>query len=63
VKAAADHQISLTDPNACFMATGGNGTGIVGYKLQTAVDAQHHLIVADWPACADRHRRRWIARG
>src|ERR1700741_3978493 len=28
------------------MATSGKGTGIVGYNVQTAVDAQHHLIVA-----------------
>ena len=28
------------------MATSGRGTGIVGYNVQTAVDAQRHLIVA-----------------
>ena len=28
------------------MATNGKGTGIVGYNVQTAVDAKHHLIVA-----------------
>jgi hypothetical protein len=28
------------------MATSGRGTGIVGYNVQTAVDAEHHLIVA-----------------
>ena len=28
------------------MATSGRGTGIVGYNVQTAVDAKHHLIVA-----------------
>jgi hypothetical protein len=28
------------------MATSGKGTGVVGYNVQTAVDAQHHLIVA-----------------
>jgi hypothetical protein len=27
-------------------ATSGRGTGIVGYNVQTAVDAKHHLIVA-----------------
>ena len=37
-------QISLTDPDARSMKT--RGTGIVGYNVQTAVDAQHHLIVA-----------------
>jgi transposase len=39
-------QISLTDPDARSMATSGRGTGIVGYNVQTAVDAKHHLIVA-----------------
>jgi transposase len=46
VQAAPDHQISLTDPDARAMATNGKGTGIVGYNVQTAVDAKHHLIVA-----------------
>jgi transposase len=46
VRAAPDKQISLTDPDARSMATSGKGTGIVGYNVQTAVDAQHHLIVA-----------------
>ncbi len=46
VHAAADQQISLTDPDARAMATNGKGTGMVGYNVQTAVDAQHHLIVA-----------------
>jgi transposase len=39
-------QISLTDPDARSMATSGRGTGMVGYNVQTAVDAKHHLIVA-----------------
>ena len=39
-------QISLTDPDARSMATSGHGTGMVGYNVQTAVDAKHHLIVA-----------------
>jgi len=46
VHAAPDQQISLTDPDARAMATNGKGTGMVGYNVQTAVDAQHHLIVA-----------------
>jgi hypothetical protein len=46
VAAEPDHQISLTDPDARSMATSGKGTGIVGYNVQTAVDAEHHLIVA-----------------
>jgi transposase len=39
-----DQQLSLTDPDARSMKTRGNG--IVGYNVQTAVDAEHHLIVA-----------------
>jgi transposase len=46
VHAAPDQQISLTDPDARAMATNGKGTGMVGYNVQTAVDAAHHLIVA-----------------
>jgi transposase len=46
VHAAPDQQISLTDPDARAMATTGKGTGLVGYNVQTAVDAKHHLIVA-----------------
>jgi hypothetical protein len=45
VEAAPDNQISLTDPDARSMATSGKGTGIVGYNVQMAVDAEHHLIV------------------
>ncbi len=43
---APDGQISLTDPDARSMATSGRGTGIVGYNVQTAVDAKHHMIIA-----------------
>jgi transposase len=39
-----EKQISLTDPDARSLRT--RGTGIVGYNVQTAVDAEHHLIVA-----------------
>jgi transposase len=46
VRTAPDQQISLTDPDARSMATSGKGTGIVGYNVQTAVDAKNHLIVA-----------------
>lgn len=44
LEATPGKQISLTDPDARSMKT--RGTGIVGYNVQTAVDAQHHLIVA-----------------
>ena len=46
VHAAPDQQISLTDPDARSMATSGKGSGVVGYNVQAAVDAKHHLIVA-----------------
>ena len=46
VEAAPDQQVSLTDPDARSMATSGRGSGMVGYNVQTAVDARHHLIVA-----------------
>jgi len=46
VQAAPDQQISLTDPDARSMATSGRGSGMVGYNVQAAVDARHHLIVA-----------------
>jgi len=46
VAQAPDRQISLTDPDARAMATHGKGTGLVGYNVQAAVDAEHHLIVA-----------------
>ena len=46
VEEAPDQQVSLTDPDARSMATSGKGTGIVGYNVQSAVDAKHHLIVA-----------------
>ena len=38
-------QISFTDPDARAMATS-TSRGLVGYNIQTAVDTQHHLIVA-----------------
>ncbi len=44
--AAPDQQLSLTDPDARSMATSGRGSGIVGYNVQMAVDAEHHLIAA-----------------
>jgi transposase len=46
VEAAPDKQVSLTDPDARSMATSGKGTGTVGYNVQMAIDAEHHLIVA-----------------
>src|SRR5262250_2284574 len=46
VQDARDQQVSLTDPDARSMATSGKGTATVGYNVQIAVDAEHHLIVA-----------------
>jgi hypothetical protein len=42
---ATPDQISLTDPDAPSMATSGRGSGVVGYNVQIAVEANHHLIV------------------
>jgi transposase len=46
VHAAPDQQISLSDPDCRAMATTGKGTGMVGYNVQIAVEAEHHLVVA-----------------
>jgi transposase len=46
VLASPDKQISLTDPDCRSMATSGRGSGVVGYNVQTAVDTEHHLIIA-----------------
>ena len=35
VQEAPDKQVSLTDPDACSMATSGRGTSMVGYNVQT----------------------------
>jgi transposase len=44
LNASPDKQVSLTDPDARSMKN--REGGIVGYNVQTAVDAKHHLIVA-----------------
>ncbi|MDR0213963.1 MAG: IS1182 family transposase [Comamonas sp.] len=46
LKGLPDRQISLTDPDARSMTTQAKGSGLVGYNVQTVVDAEHHLIVA-----------------
>ncbi len=46
VLASPDQQISLTDPDCRSMATSGRGSGMVAYNVQSAVDTEHHLIVA-----------------
>ncbi len=46
VDAAPDKQVSLTDPDTRLMVIGDRLTGVVGYNVQTAVDTEHHLIIA-----------------
>ena len=46
VEASPDKQVSLTDPDTRLMVIGDRLTGVVGYNVQTAVDTEHHLIVA-----------------
>ena len=46
LKQLPDGQLSTTDPDARSMVSQAKGSGLVGYNVQTAVDAKHHLIVA-----------------
>jgi hypothetical protein len=57
LQASPDKQVSLTDPDARSMATSGKDTRIVGYNVQAAVDAEHHLIVVHEVAAAGTDRR------
>jgi len=45
LKNLPEKQISLTDPDSRSMISQAKGTGVVGYNVQVAVDARHHLIV------------------
>jgi hypothetical protein len=63
VEAEPDQQISLTDPDARSMAISGKGTGIVGYNVQMAVEAEHHLIVAHEVTNVGNDRTQLLAMG
>src|SRR3546814_14586385 len=49
-----DAQVSLNDPDARSMNS--RGSGIVGYNVQAAVDAAHHLTVAHAVVTTGNHR-------
>lgn len=38
-------QLSTTDPDACSMISQAEGSGLVGYNVQAAVDGKYHLIM------------------
>ena len=44
--ASGETQISLTDPDARAMTSQSHSAYTVGYNVQSAVDTEHHLIVA-----------------
>jgi transposase len=44
--ASGETQISLTDPDARAMTSQSHSAYTVGYNVQSAVDSEHHLIVA-----------------
>jgi transposase len=46
LKKEPDGQCSLTDPDARSLNSQATGSGLVGYNVQAAVDARHHLIVS-----------------
>jgi transposase len=46
LQTSGERQVSLTDPDARSMATSRLGSAVVGYNVQAAVDAKHHMIVA-----------------
>jgi transposase len=46
LKDSPDGQVCLTDPDARVMASRGRDTPMVGYNVQSAVDAKHHLVIS-----------------
>jgi len=46
VDATGESQVSLSDPDARSMATTARMPRVVGYNVQSVVEAEHHLIVA-----------------
>lgn len=61
VTASPDNKVSLTDPDARAMSTSLEASGVVGYNVQTAVDTEHHLIIAH-DVTNDVHDRSQLAR-
>ena len=61
VAASEDGQVSLTDPDARSMATSGRGSGLVGYNVQSVVEAEHHLIVAHDVVTTGSDRQQLVA--
>ncbi len=69
LEATPDKQIALTDPDAHSMMT--RGTSMVGYNVQAAVEAKHHLIVThevtnngiDRDQLSAMAKQAWVAMG
>jgi transposase len=59
LQSSGERQVSLTDPDARAMQSGGGGA-VVGYNVQMAVDAHHKLIV-NFEICNDGNDRNQLA--
>lgn len=60
LRASGERQVSLTDPDARAMKSGGGGA-VVGYNVQISVDAAHRLIVG-FEVTNDGNDRNQLAR-